>query len=148
MDNIQIVILVLTMTLSISSWNMRFLRSATPYLQELCGMSDIITASEHRLYQCELFKLQDVLPGYTVQAKASIDLSDDDHGSKPGHCGLLIAWKDNLNACVREIVIDSDRICGIQLIEVGPNKSNILILGVYMPHQQCKSVTLITILMF
>jgi hypothetical protein len=117
---------------------MRTLSSAAPYLAELSTVRNIIVASEHRLFECELNKLHAKLPGYGIHSKASNDLSNDDHGMKPGHCGIFVAWKDKLNHIVKEVDVDSDRICAIQLVGIGQNKANMYVIGVYLPHQQCK----------
>jgi hypothetical protein len=77
---------------NICSWNMRSLLSAGPYIRTLCQSSDIIVASEHRLYSYELSKLDAFFPGYNIYAKSSADLNNEQGLKVPGHCGLLIAW--------------------------------------------------------
>jgi hypothetical protein len=72
--------------LTICSWNMRSLSCAGPYLQWLSKSNDIIFMAEHRLYQHELNKVANVLPGYQYVAKASSDLSCETYVHKTGHC--------------------------------------------------------------
>ena len=81
---------------------MRSLASAGAYISMLTGDCDIITMSEHRMYECELNKLSGHMPGFTVYAKASADLQDGDVSRKPGHCGLLIAWAERLDPVVTQ----------------------------------------------
>ena len=132
-------LIALMACLNILSWNMRTLRYAEPYLYSHMGSHNIIFACEHRLYASELHKLDKVFSGFHGTAKASSDLQEDGFNNKPGHCGVAMAWKDDLNQCVKVINgINSDRICGIKLIGMGKNKCNVYVIGVYLPHQQCK----------
>ena len=125
--------------LSICSWNMRSLTPAGPYINTLANDNDIIIGSEHRLYNCELYRLNDFLPGYQIHAKASADVDQEIHTSKSGHCGIFIARQDALSSNIRIIDVNSDRICAIQMGNVLNNtKCNLYIIGVYLPHQQCR----------
>ncbi len=107
--------ILLLMTISLAGWNMRSLSQAGPYIDYLCHKHDIIVASEHRLYEQELHKLQQYFPCYIIHAKASSDLKQDQYFNKPGHCGLCIAWHQSLSGSIRTLNTDSDRICAIQL---------------------------------
>ena len=132
-------ILIVTMaSLKISAWNMRSSAPAGPYLRALCDNSDIIVGAEHRLYENELNKLQYLFPEFDIHAKSSCDLRNDDMSLKPGHCGMCVAWKRELSANVRTIKVDSDRICALQLGNVGRNNSNLYIIGAYLPHRNCQ----------
>ena len=123
--------------LSICAWNMRALSSARSYINTLAGMSDVITMSEHRLYKCELHKLNDFLPDFSVYSKASSDLDDQDIMKSPAHCGVLIAWRSTMDSRVSKVKIDSSRIVGIKISGENNGISNIYIFGVYLPHQNC-----------
>ena len=125
-------------SLSISAWNMRSSAPAGPYLQSLCDSNDIIVGAEHRLYENEFHKLQYLFPGFDIYAKSSSDLNDEEMSFKPGHCGVCIVWKKQLSANVRIIKVDSDRICAIQLGNMGRNNSNLYIIGAYLPHRTCQ----------
>ena len=129
---------VIIMSLSLCAWNMRSVNYAGPYIEELCKTHDVIVGAEHRLYSYELNKLNSVFPGFSVRAKASKDLSNEDGVVRPGHCGICIAWKQHLNQKVKQVNIDSDRICAIQIIDIGENKSSLFIIGVYLPQRQCR----------
>lgn len=121
-------------SIKITAWNMRSLGGAQWYISKLARNSDIIVLSEHRLYNCQLHKLGEYLPGYCVSAKASIDLKDEDAMSKPGHCGVLIAWRDMYNSLVKVVPTKSDRICAVEMHIDG---STLYVIGVYLPHQSC-----------
>ena len=134
---IILIILLVTASMQVTAWNMRALASARPYLEKLSRSSDVMVLSEHRLYNCQLHKMRDYLPGYSINAKSSHDLNDIDVNSKPGHCGIAIAWKEQYDRKVKVLKVDSDRICGIKMVGIGPGNSNVYVIGVYMPHQAC-----------
>jgi exonuclease III len=71
--------------LTVSAWNMRSLRCAAPYLNELMSFSDVVAMSEHRLYEAELYQLRQVNKHYEYHAKSSKDLD-------PGRQPKLAAW--------------------------------------------------------
>jgi hypothetical protein len=56
----------------------------------------------------------------------------------PGHCGTLIAWRQHLSPIVQEVSIDNDRICAIKLHNIGTNKGNLYVIGIYLPQRQCQ----------
>ncbi len=127
---------VLIMTLSIASWNMRSPNLAGPYINFLSNDNDIIIASEHRLYEHELHKLQSLFPGYIVHAKASEDLQQERSGFHPGHCGICMAYRQSISENVRVLQTDSDRICAIQISNTHGSDTKIFIIGVYLPQRQ------------
>ena len=134
-----LIIFLCTMaTIEICAWNMRALASAGPYISEITQTADVISLSEHRLYSSQLYKLDCFLPGFSCHAKASEDLRDSDCDNKPGHCGLLIAWKKYLDTKVKIIKANSDRICAIKMSNIGVDGGNMYVIGVYMPHTQCQ----------
>ena len=130
---IQIIIMSV---LSVCAWNMRSLTYAGPYIAALCKNNDVIVGAEHRLYKYELHRLNEMFPGYSVHGKASHDLQDENGITKPGHCGISIAWRQYLDQNVKMVSVDSDRICCIQINGVGQNQSCLSIIGVYLPQQQ------------
>lgn len=129
--------IIIMTVLSVCAWNMRSLTYAGPYIAELSKNNDVIVGAEHRLFKYELHKLNDMFPGYSVYGKASHDLQDECGISKPGHCGISIAWRQYLDQNIKKVHVDSDRICCIQLMGIGQNQSCISIIGVYLPQQQC-----------
>ena len=131
------VLLIMMSVLQICAWNMRALRSAQVYCKELSTHCDILIMSEHRLYNCELFKLNEFIPGFIVYAKASADLDEDYVSVKPGHCGILIAWRSCLSSLITKVQVNSDRICAIKVSKLNDKGASLYIIGVYMPHQQC-----------
>ena len=121
--------------LTISAWNMRTLASAGPYLHELITEheTDILCLSEHRLYESELHRLQNIGAGFEMHAKASSDLNDHYQSRKPGHCGVAILWSPKIANRVRVIDCDSDRICIIEIIGAYQGKSLFVFSVLYVP---------------
>ena len=126
-------------TITITAWNMRSLNRAGPYLHKLVDTynTDVLCLSEHRLYNCELDKLNDIGLDFECHAKASADLLDSNQSVKPGHCGTAILWKNAISSRVRVVKCTSDRICAIEVLDAYPSGS-LFIISVYLPHQQCK----------
>ena len=125
--------------LNIFSWNMRSLTGAQLYINDIVSKhdSDIICLSEHRLFECELIKLGQINSAYKSHGKASNDLKCKDQYTKRGHCGVAILWKNTLAHRVKVMKIKSDRICGIEMLNVFNGKS-LFIINVYLPQQGCK----------
>ena len=113
---------------------MRSLRSAKPYLDRLLDASDVVFVAEHRLYDNELYKLDNMSSNFDTISKASKDLICGKQSNIPGHCGTGLFWKRSLSNMIRVINTNSDRICAIQL-SLGRDTLNII--GVYMPQQAC-----------
>ena len=131
-------VLILMSALSIASWNINCrLASAKPYLNELSKKADIIAVSEHGLFNCEMYKLESMIPGYASFGRASVQLSDDEFGMRNGIGGVAILWNSEKLSCkVRPLPkLGNDRICAIEI-----NLSGIryYVLSIYMPHQTCK----------
>ena len=131
-------ILVIMASINIAAWNMRSVNHAHVYVNDLCKTYDIICASEHRLYNYELNKLDAVFQGYSVYAKASSDLVNDSGIHRPGHCGTLIAWRNHLSPLIQKVPVDNDRICAIKINNIGMNKNALYVIGIYLPQKQCK----------
>jgi hypothetical protein len=119
---IIIVVLLLIMKMSatqnitISAWNMRSLRGAAPYVNELMKEADILFLSEHRLHKCELYKLESLNRSFMYHSKASQDLDNTVMIRQPGHCGVAMCWKKEINHQIRVIDNHSDRVCIIEVI--------------------------------
>ena len=128
-----------TCELSIMSWNMRSLNLAKHYINDMVNKYDfdILCLSEHRLFQCELYKLGLINAGYKYDGKSSKDLKCRDQNVKRGHCGVAILWKQTLVHRVKVMKINSDRMCGIEILNVINGKS-LYIIRVYLPQQGCK----------
>ena len=125
----------------ILAWNMRSLSGAKHYINDIIDKgdksADFICVSEHRLFECELFKLDDINADYFCHAKASKDLLSKNQSVMRGHCGVAILWKRSLGHCVKVIDIQSDRICCVEMVNVICQKS-LFIISVYLPQQGCK----------
>jgi len=127
-------------TITISGFNMRSLNCGRLYVQELMDKSDIIGIAEHRLYNNELYKLNDINCNYDIHAKASSDLQVQDQNIRSGHCGIGLLWRKELSHCISIVETNNDRICAIELSGVLFSKS-LFVICVYMPHQACKIST-------
>jgi exonuclease III len=139
LTNNIVIILLMMANLNICAWNMRSATYAGPYISELCSQNDIIFTAEHRMYDSQLNKLGSLFPGFCTHAKASSDLDNEEAFTKAGHCGVCIAWKQHLSPNVRIIkAANNDRICAIQLSNIGKKKCNLYIIGVYLPQQRCQ----------
>ena len=123
--------------ISITAWNMRTLRSAAPYINKLMSTSDILILSEHRLYNSEMYKLNELNTDYVYYGKASHDLNDKALTRMPGHCGIAMCWKKSLDHRVRVIENPSDRICIIEVTDAILS-SSLFIIGVYLPQKNCR----------
>ena len=123
--------------ISIAGFNVRSLNSSKPYLKNIFDRSDIVCIQEHRLYENELYKLNDVHMNFNVIGKASKDLSSEHQSSKPGHCGIAMFWRKNISHSVKNVECDSDRILAIEITRLYNDKS-LFVIGVYLPHRACK----------
>ena len=126
-------------SLTITSWNVRSLNKAAPYIGELLNSyhSDVLCIYEHRLYENELYKINDMSSDYYVYAKCSSDLNEALQSRQPGHCGVAILYKKSIVHKIRKVECNSDSICAIEVIGAYVDKS-LFIINVYLPHQQCK----------
>jgi len=125
--------------INVLAWNMRSLTYAKYYINDLIVKHDldILCISEHRLYECDLYKLGEINPNYNYHGKASKDLESNNQSTKRGHCGVAILWKKCIGHCVKVVECVSDRICCIELLDMIYGKS-IYIISVYLPQQGCK----------
>ena len=87
---------------------------ATQYLSNLLeGSADIVALCEHWLWPFELSDLNNLHPNYTSFGQADNRLNE--HSLLNRGCGGVgIIWKKCLPICPTSI--DSDRICGVQII--------------------------------
>lgn len=115
------------------AWNMRSMSSGLPYLKQLMANNDIIIASEHGLYNCQLWKLNEISNEFSVNAKSCKTLRDEDCSLKVRHSGVALFWKASLNQYIKPVQVDSDRICAVELYLT--NNQSIIIASVYLPHK-------------
>ena len=119
--------------INICAWNMNHvnLRCAKPYLNILMNEYSILAISEHGLYNCELYRLDDINPNFKSLAKSSSALKDANFGKAPGHGGCALLWHTDLSNYVRPLPrVGSDRICVIQMSV--KNIINCIIISIYM----------------
>ena len=129
--------IVIMATLTILSWNMRSFSCATPYIQDLMNTADILMLSEHRLYESEHYKIEELSKDYSFLSKSSEDLSKHQVTRVPGHCGITLCWKKTINHKIQPINVKSDRIAMIRVNNCIGNES-LYVIGVYLPQQGCK----------
>ncbi len=129
-----------TESITVTAYNMRTLRGATPYITELMSAADVLILSEHRLYPEELYKLNEISSEYEFHSKASSDLDSTALHRIPGHCGISICWKKKISNKIRVIQCPSDRICIIEVSNCLAGK-NVYIIGVYLPQSGCRMTT-------
>jgi exonuclease III len=116
------------------AWNIRGLSSGLPYLKQLMKTADIVAVSEHGLYNCELWKLDQVDSNFHVTAKACKVLSDRECNKKVGHSGAALFWRKTLSQFVKPVLdIQSDRICAIEIMI--PHTRRLMLISVYLPHR-------------
>lgn len=122
--------------LCITAWNSRGLRAAQPYLRKLASLSDIVIISEHNLYESQLFKLNDISKEFISYGKSAGNLDPNHIGFIPGHGGVAVMWKKDISCKVKPLRnLGSDRICTIELLT---EASSVFIVGVYLPHANCR----------
>lgn len=120
--------------ISYVAWNMRSFSSGLTYLKGLMGTADFVAISEHGLFNCQLWKLNEVSTQFCVTAKACKTLCDERCGVTFGHSGVALFWRASLSQYVRPLNnIQSDRICAVELTI--PGTRSIVVCGVYLPHK-------------
>jgi exonuclease III len=118
------------------SWNMRGLSCALPYVNQLLNNNDICVLTEHHLFECELYKLNDINYNYDVYGKACNLLDNNCVYTGKGFGGVAILWKKSLsNNIQRCLNLGDDRICVIKLCV--DNNIPLYIIGVYLPQRDC-----------
>ena len=123
--------------LRIGAWNMHCNTDiAGPYLNEMAKYCQIIATSEHGLYENQLHKLDNMVPGYKSFALPSAHLDVSSSSNRPGIGGTAILWNSDLFAFrVKPLPgISSDR---MTVIELTADDAVYYIISVYLPHQTC-----------
>ena len=123
--------------ISIGAWNARGLDNAGPHLHSMLSNCDIVVISEHKLYSCQLNRLNDIHMHFSSFGRASKWLKDKNVVKKPtGHGGIGILWNNDLSTIINPChKLGNDRICVIEInIEDG---KNVYIIAVYMPQRNC-----------
>ena len=124
-------------SLNIAAWNVNCNTEISGnYLNHLANDSDFIALSEHGLFPCELYKLNDIIPGYKSCAKSSAQLNDKDFGHRRRMGGCAILWNESkFKYKVKPTPsLGSDRIV---VVELHIQNRIHFIISVYMPHQTC-----------
>lgn len=114
---------------------MRSLTPGLPYLRHMMQTMDIIAVhvSEHGLFECQLWKLNDANHNFNVTAKASKGLKDDMCNRSIGHSGVALFWKESLSQFVKPVKdIESDRMCAMDIML--PNARRVRAVSVYLPY--------------
>ena len=121
-----------TITLNLTTWNCRGLKSGEPYIHHLADSeSDIIAVSEHWLWPFEADRLLSVHPAFTAEVKTDNRLTEDST-LRRGCGGVGIMWKKTIDA-TPITSINSDRICGIHVKLPQSGGTNLSVISVYLP---------------
>ena len=123
--------------LTFRSWNLNCnFPIARPYLDKLLETTNVLALSEHGLYPCELYKMNDINEGFSSLAKPSKKLINENFGKRRRHGGCAILWYKRLSNCIRPLpYLGTDRMCGIQISL--PDTTKLYVISVYLPHQSC-----------
>ena len=124
-------------SLTFFTWNMRANFSISkPYLAKYAYGCDFVCLNDHGLYESELYKVEDLYSDYTCLAKSSKHLQAINLGNKRGIGGCALLWKKSLDCSIKPLPgKGTDRICVVQLTI---DSREYFIIGVYLPHQNCK----------
>lgn len=122
--------------LRISTWNSRGIYAAWSYIEQLTNDTDILALSEHKLYPCDLQRLDELNNEFLAFGHSSSNLDPQDRGRIPGHGGVALLWRKTLAHCIKPVRNTlSDRFCAIQLLL--PNGRVIFVISIYLPQQGC-----------
>ena len=124
--------------ITLKSWNMQCkIGTGKPYAQLLCSKSDFLAISEHGLYECELYKLENIHPNFMGFGKSDKNLKNSDFGKVKGYNGCGLLWSTSLNNRISRLPeMGSDRMCVIKFKL--SREINCYIIAVYLPHQTCR----------
>ena len=131
-------------SLNIVAWNVNCnTEIAGKYLNQLANEAEFIALSEHGLFPSELYKLDNIIPGFKSCAKSSAQLNDKDFGYKRRMGGCAILWNENkFKYKVKPTpALGSDRIV---VVELHIQNRIHFIISVYMPHQTCSIADYVT----
>ena len=117
--------------LRITSWNSRGITAAIPYLRCLLEDTDILSLSEHWLYNNTLYKLKEVCNDFLCYGRASRTASEENYGVRRGSGGVAIFWRKSISGISPLLNINHDRVCGVRIQTY--DSSIINILSIYMP---------------
>ena len=96
---------------NIVAWNANGLNSRWSYLDSIRNSHDITFVLEHKMFACELFKLNDNRKNYKVYSCASRQLPDRRIGNYFGHGGIAVYWKIEWNSYIKVALhLSNDRI--------------------------------------
>ena len=103
---------------------------AGPYIHKLMNLSDILILNEHGLYNCEMYKINEIHQTYRGFGKASHRLNDTLHGKVLGHGGCAILWHDYINSNIEPMPhLGSDRVC---VLKVNSDSDEVYVIAVYL----------------
>ena len=121
--------------LKVVAWNANGISGRWCYLDHLRKTNDIVFVTEHKLFNCELFKLNDD-KNWHVYANASDNLMDERHGNTFGQGGIAVYWSNSINKYITALKdISNDRMI---ILKYNDGIETIFIIGVYLPQQRCR----------
>lgn len=87
----------------IGAWNARGLNDAQHYIHHLLKKCDILVLSEHKLYQCQINRLQKIHHDFEAYGKSSKWLKDKNVSQRPTcHGGIGILWNKSLSPSISD----------------------------------------------
>ena len=119
--------------LKVVAWNANGINSKWNYLDALRNNHDITFVMEHKMFECELFKLRDDCK-FKVHAYASKTLPSYKFGNYFGHGGVAVYYKQN------ESMKIVPSMCNDRMITIEYDNGGCItyIIGVYLPQQRCQ----------
>jgi hypothetical protein len=128
-----IYLLMMLSTLSFASWNSHgFAADRLLYCTNLVEKYNFVLLQEHWLLPGELNTLDSKIPHTCAHAVSGMEGNDLLKGRPYG--GSAILWQNNLNASVKPITFNSNRICAIA---VQMQNFKFLLCSIYMPTDTC-----------
>lgn len=116
-------------TLRVSSFNCKNVKTSALELAELCAASDIILLQETWLLDNEYQYLQELCPDFYSRSLSAMDTSVGVLFGRP-HGGIAILWRKSIGSKCKIVNYDDTRILGIN---VNVNGNDMLFVNVYLP---------------
>ena len=122
--------------INVTTWNMKGLSGASPYAHELLDNCDICVLTEHHLYPCELYKLDQLHQDFDVYSRSSSMLDNSRISSIRGFGGIAVMWRSNIDHMISRCTDMGNYRIIVVKIEY-PDGRKLYIIRVYLPQQNC-----------
>jgi len=114
----------------ICSFNCRGLKSSVNEIQELAASNDIILLQETWLFEFELPLLSNLCSDFYGKGVSAVETDSKILVGRP-HGGMAIMWRKTLGSICKIVDFMDKRLMGLEILN---NKSNLLIINVYLPY--------------